>query len=85
MPTPEFVAKSDQLHAACNKLFEHYVSAIETDMNAYVDKNGEPMDLTYAHSDLTRILAKDIDGKMLAGIVAAAILKQIAAKGRGRG
>ena len=83
MPTPDHTAKADQLHAASIKLFEHYVSAIEHDMNNHAEATGKPMDMTYAHNDVSRILRRDIQPGMLAALAAAAILREIERKGRG--
>lgn len=87
MPTPEHTAKADQFHQMCKQLFEHYVGAIEHDMNVHAEKTGKPMDFTYAHNDVTRVLARaqELTPGVLAGIVAAAILREIEKKGRGRG
>lgn len=85
MPTPEHTAKADQFHQMCNQVFEHYVSAIHHDMNQHAEKTGKPMDMTFAHNDVTRILFREIKPGVLAGIAAAAILKEIEKKGRGRG
>lgn len=87
MPTPEHTAKADQFHAACIKIFEHYIGAIEYDMNEHVKKTGKPMDMTYAHNDVTRVLARadGMSAGMLAGIAAAAILREIERKAHGRG
>lgn len=85
MPTPETSAKADQFAAMCQQVFEHYVSAIEYDMNAHAAKHGKAMDMSFAHHDLTRILLKDIEPANLAGIMAHAVLREIENKGRGRG
>lgn len=83
MPTPGHSAKADQLHAESKKLFEHYVSAIEHDMNNHAKTTGKAMDMAYAHNDVARILRRDIPPGMLAALAAAAILKEIERKGRG--
>jgi hypothetical protein len=83
MPTPEHTAKADQFHTMCQQIFEHYVSAIEHDMNVYVEEHGTSMDMTFAHNDLTRILLRHIQPANLAGVVAHAVLKEIERKGRG--
>lgn len=86
MPTPEHTAKADQFHEMCNRLFEHYVSAIGTDMDNHTRKTGKPMDLTYAHNDVTRLLHREqqLTPGVLAGMVAAAILKEIGKQKRGK-
>lgn len=85
MPTPENTAKADQFAAMCQQVFEHYVSAIEHDMNTYAAKHGKSMDMTFAHHDLTRILLKDIEPANLAGVMAHNVLREIEGRGRGRG
>ena len=82
-PTPDHTAKADQFHTMCKQVFDHYVSAIETDMNRHVETTGKPMDMTYAHNDVTRILFREIKPGVLAGMVAAAVLSEIERKGRG--
>jgi len=85
-PTPDHTAKADRFHAMCNELCEHYVGAIGHDMNAYVEKNGKPMDMTFAHNDITRVLArsKELTPAVLAGMVASFILKDIERMRRGK-
>lgn len=87
MPTPEHTAKADQFHGMCDQLLDHYVAAIGFDMDKYVHKHGQPMDMTYAHNDISRVLAreKQLTPGVLAGMVAAAILKEIEKKRRGKG
>lgn len=87
MPTPEHTAKADQFHSMCNQVFDHYVQAIEHDMNQHAQKTGKPMDFTYAHNDVTRVLARaeELTPAILAGIMAAVILREIERKGHGRG
>lgn len=85
MPGAERVAKADQHHRMCEEIFDYYVSAIEHDMNQHVQKRGEPMDMTFAHHDITRIFMKDIEPGNLAGIVAYAVLREIRRKAQGRG
>lgn len=87
MPTPQHTAKADKFHAMCLQIFEHYVGAIEHDMNVHVQKTGKPMDFTFAHNDVSRVLAREetLTQGVLAGIMAAVILKEIEKKGRGRG
>lgn len=84
MPTPELTAGADQFHSLCKQVLDKYVESIETDMNAYVVKNGKPMDITFAHNDLTRILNREIKPGVLAGLVAEAILRTIQKKVKGR-
>ena len=86
MPTPEHTAKADRFHAMCEELLEHYVSAIGADMDNYVRKHGKSMDMTFAHNDITRLLRREqsINPGVLAGMVAAAILKEIGKKRKGR-
>ena len=76
--------KADQFAAMCKEIFDHYVSAIEHDMNTHAAREGKAMDLTFAHHDVTRILFKDIEAANLAGLAAHAILAEIGRKGRGR-
>lgn len=83
MPTADHTARADQLHTASIKLFEHYVSAIETDINNHAKSTGKAMDMTYAHNDILRILLREIQPPMLAAMAAAAILREIERKGRG--
>lgn len=87
MPTPEHTAKADQFHTMCEQLFDHYVSAIGHDMDNYVRKHRKSMDMTYAHNDVTRVLARteELTPAILAGIMAANIIRDIEKKGRGRG
>ena len=85
MPSPEHTAKADQFYKMSGEIFDYYVSAIEHDMNVYVQEHGgKSMDLTFAHNDLTRILFKDIEHGNLAGIVAYAVLEKIRGKTGGR-
>lgn len=84
MPTPDRTAQSDQFYAMCQQIVEHYESAIEHDLNVYVEKHKKPMDMTFAHHDLTRILFKDIEPANLAGMVAYAVLREIGRKTGGR-
>ena len=83
MPSPERTAQADQLHTASREMLDYYVSAIEHDMNEYVKKNGKSMDFTYAHNDLTLVLARSIKPSMLAAILAEAILREIQRKASG--
>jgi hypothetical protein len=64
-------------------MLEYYEGAIETDMNRHAKQTGKPMDDTFAHHDLTRILARDVNAGALAGMLAAAILREIERKKRG--
>lgn len=86
MPTPEHTAKADQFHQMCEQLLEHYVSAIGYDMDNYVRKHGKPMDMTFAHNDITRMLAREpqLTPGVLAGMVAASVIKEIEKKRRGK-
>lgn len=86
MPSPEHTAKADGFHAMCEELLEHYVSAIGHDMDNYVRKYGKSMDMTFAHNDVTRVLVREptLTPGVLAGIAAAAILKEIEKKRRGK-
>lgn len=83
-PTPELTAGADQFHQLCKDVLDKYVESIEDDMNAYAVKNGKPMDLTFAHNDLTRILTREIKPGVLAGLVSEAILRTIQKKARGK-
>lgn len=83
-PPPHLVAQMDALHAACNELLDRYVEGFNLDMNRHAVKHG-PMDPTQAHWHMTKILAKDVEPNMLAGIAAAAIVRRIAGKARGKG
>lgn len=87
MPSPEHTANADKFHAMCLQVFEHYRGAIEHDMNVYAEKTGKAMDMTFAHNDVTRVLAREdtLTEGVLAGVMAAVILKEIERKGRGRG
>ncbi|AEJ95359.1 hypothetical protein SEA_LITTLELAF_81 [Mycobacterium phage LittleLaf] len=82
-PSPEHTAKADRFHAQCREIFDYYVSAIEHDMNEYAKKNRKPMDMTFAHNDLTRIFRRDMDAANLAGVMAHAVLAEIQRKARG--
>lgn len=86
MPTPDHTAKADRFHAMCNELCDYYVGAIGTDMNTYVDKHGKAMDMTFAHNDITRLLlrAEGMKSSVLAGMVAAFILRDIEKTRRGK-
>jgi hypothetical protein len=83
MPTPEHTAKADQFHTMCLEVLDSYVTAIEKDMNNHAQRTGKPMDMTYAHNDVCRILFREIKPGVLAGMAAAAILREIERKGRG--
>lgn len=83
-PPPELTVRIEQLYATCTELLNHYVHGFEIDMNRHAVKHGE-MDEATAHWHLTMILAKDVPPSMLAGIAAAAIVRGIAGKRKGRG
>ena len=84
MPTPEHTAKADQFHTMCEQMLDHYVGAISNDMDNYARRNCRQMDATYAHNDITRMLLRrqQIAPGVLAGLVAAAILKEAARRGK---
>lgn len=86
MPTPEHTAKADRFHAMCEELLDHYVGAIGHDMNVYAEKTGKAMDMTFAHNDVSRVLAraKELTPGVLAGMVAAAILRDIEKTRKGK-
>lgn len=71
----------------CDQLLDHYVDAISNDMDNFVHKHHKSMDMTYAHNDISRVLAREeqLTAGVLAGMVAAAILKEIAKKRKGKG
>ncbi len=78
----------DQFHANCVQVFDRYLHGVEMDMNRHAVKHG-PMDAGRAHTDLTRILAKqiksgEIPANMVAGLLAEAVLRGVASKGKGR-
>lgn len=81
-PTADHTAKADQFHTMCSELFDHYVSAIGHDMAEYARKHGKPMDITFAHNDVTRMLLREqaIGPGVMSGLVAAAILKEATRK-----
>lgn len=73
----------DQLLASCSELLDRYVHGFEIDMNRHTVKHG-PMSDAEAHWHMTKIIAKAVPANMLAGLAAAAIVRGIAAKGRGK-
>ena len=83
-PPPELVVKMDQLHAAASELLDRYIAGFNIDMNRHAVKHGS-MSETQAHYHMTKILASTVEPNMLAGIAAAAIVRGIAAKGKGKG
>lgn len=87
MPTPDHTASADQFHTMCIEVFDYYMGAIETDMNNYVKEHRRSMDVTFAHNDVTRLLVREetLTPGILAGIMAAVILREIGRKGKGRG
>lgn len=80
---PRTVVKTQEAHQECLGMFDYYVGAVETDMNRYFDQYHEVMNPSFAHNDLTRMLAKDVNQGALAGMVAAVILREIERKGSG--
>jgi len=81
---PQLVAKMGQLLASCSELLDRYVHGFELDMNRHAVKHG-PMSDAEAHWHITKIIAKDVPPNMLAGMAAAAIVRGIAGKRKGRG
>jgi hypothetical protein len=73
----------DRLHASCNELLDRYTAGFEIDLNRHAVKHGSMSD-TQAHYHLTHILADQVPANMLAGIAAAAIVRGISAKKKGR-
>ncbi len=80
---PRTVAKSEEAYQGCLGMLDYYVGAVETDMNRFFDEKHTVMQPALAHHDLTRLLSRDVNGGALAGMVAAAILREIERKGRG--
>jgi hypothetical protein len=83
-PPPELVLKMDQLYAASSELLDRYVSGVNIDLNRHAVKHGSMSD-TQAHYHLTKILAREVPANMLAAMAAAAILRGIAGKAKGKG
>lgn len=83
-PPPDLVLKMDKLYAASSELLDRYIAGFHIDMNRHAVKHGE-MSETQAHYHLTKILAATIPANMLAGVAAAAIVRGIAGKAKGRG
>ena len=83
-PPPELVAEMDRFHAACEEIFDRYVSGFNIDLNRHMVKHGQISD-TEAHYHLTKILAGSVQPNMLAGIAATAIVRGIGAKRKGKG
>ena len=82
-PDPHRVAKSEEAFQGCLGMFDYYVGAVETDMNRYFDEKHVVMQPALAHHDLTRLLSRDVNAGALAGMVAAAILREIERKTSG--
>lgn len=80
---PEQQHGIDQFHGFCIQILDRYLHGFEMDMNRHAVKHG-PMDPTRAHSDLTRILSRDVPHNMLGGLLAEAILRGISTKRKGK-
>lgn len=93
---PDLQAKVDQFHAGVTNLLDRYIAGFETDMNRHAVKHG-PMSEDRAIFDIAQLLASqaelaratnNADGippNMLAGMLAAAIVRGIAKKRKGQG
>jgi hypothetical protein len=83
-PPPELVMQMDKLYATCSELLDRYISGFNIDLNRHAVKHGS-MSETQSHYHLTKVLASQVPPNMLAGIAAAAIVRGIAGKAKGKG
>jgi hypothetical protein len=74
----------DKLYATCSELLDRYISGFNIDLNRHAVKHGS-MSETQSHYHLTKVLASQVPPNMLAGIAAAAIVRGIAGKAKGKG
>lgn len=74
----------DQLFASCSELLDRYIAGVEIDLNRHAVKHGS-MSETQAHYHVTKLLATALPANMLAGVAAAAIVRGIWAKQKGKG